>query len=226
VPMPRIFTTALLLGALAASPRVSTAQQTSEKSSALSPDINSFIPQRAQLIKKLSISFDRSGKPSIAVAYWRKLNDYGFAVGVRVLDYRESAWVVSYREIGDVGTPGDPLTIEKVESASGNEGLVVVMTVSGAGTATAWHAVARRGDKIVELNPVPIRDLVLKRRGYEFQGYNNVTVKGDTIFEEIPGYSHGEARCCPDRPTLKMGFKFTGSALRLTSVETMPFKPC
>jgi len=117
------------------------------------------------------------------------------------------------------------MTVEKVKSAEGNEGLVVTSTFSGAGTATAWHVIARRGDKIIELNPVPIRDQILKRRGYEFEGYNGVTVRGDAIVENISGYTHGQARCCPDRPTLKIEFKFTGSALRPTSVETMPFKP-
>jgi hypothetical protein len=216
----------MLLCTLSALAQVATGQHTSgDAKSALSPNVNSFIPQHAHLIKKLPISFDRSDKPSIALAYATKVNDYGFAVGVRILDYRESGWVVSYKETGDVGTPGDPMTVEKVESAAGKEGLVVISTFSGAGTATAWHIIARRGDKIVELNPVPIRDRILKRRGYEFEGYNGVTVREDTIFEDIPGYSHGQARCCPDRPTLKIEFKFTGSALRPTSVETMPFKP-
>jgi hypothetical protein len=223
--MPRCLFAALLLWTSALA-QVTTGQHTFEnQENARTPDVNSFVPKRAQLIKQLRISFDPSDKPSVALAYATKVNDYDFSVGVRVLEYRKSGWVVSYREIGDVGTPGDPLTIEKVESAAGKEGLVVVSTFSGAGTATAWHAVTRRGPKIVELNPTTIRDRALRRRGYEFQGYNTVTVKGDSIFEEISGYSHGEARCCPDRPPLKLGFKFTGSALQLISVETMPFKP-
>jgi len=103
--MPRLFLTALLLGTLAAMSQLTTGQHISgNESSALSPEVNSFIPRHAQLIKKLSISFDRSDRVSIALAYATKVNDYGFAVGVLILDYQGSVWVVSYKETGDVGT--------------------------------------------------------------------------------------------------------------------------
>jgi hypothetical protein len=114
------------------------------------------------------------------------------------------------------------MDVEKVKSSTGDEAVVVIQTFSRAGTSTDWHVLAKTGPKFADLNAVQVRDAVLKRKGYVFLGYNGVTVKRDTVIEDIAGYSRGQARCCPDRPTLNVAFRFTGSALRLASVKAVP----
>ena len=70
------------------------------------------------------------------------------------------------------------------------------------------------------------RDKALKARNYmSGMGYNNVTSEGDLVIEELPGYSPGRARCCPDRPSVAVAFRFTGSSLKLDSVKELPFTP-
>src|ERR1051326_907128 len=58
---------------------------------------------------------------------------------------------------------------------------------------------------------------VLKSKGYQDWGYNGVTHKGDLVVEEQTGYSQHTARCCPDRPSLRMTFRFTGHSIALVS---------
>ncbi|HWQ52881.1 MAG TPA: hypothetical protein VN442_04300 [Bryobacteraceae bacterium] len=96
---------------------------------------------------------------------------------------------------------------------------------SGAGTATEWHVLAMLGDKISRLNPGQARANVLQQRGYQDWGYNGVTSNGEYIVETQPGYSRKTARCCPDRSTIEMTFKFTGTSVVLDKVAELPFTP-
>jgi hypothetical protein len=52
-----------------------------------------------------------------------------------------------------------------------------------------------------------------------------VTVKGDLVVEDVAGYSPATARCCPDKPSLAITYKFTGFSIKLNSVKELPFKP-
>lgn len=46
---------------------------------------------------------------------------------------------------------------------------------------------------------------------------------GDLVIEELSGYSRHAARCCSNRPSLEMSFKFTGSSITLDSVKELPY---
>jgi hypothetical protein len=78
------------------------------------------------------------------------------------------------------------------------------------------------GGKISRLNPGRARANILQQRGYQDWGYNAVTSNGEYIVESQPGYSRETARCCPDRPTIKMTFKFTGTSVLLDKVSELP----
>jgi hypothetical protein len=116
----------------------------------------------------------------------------------------------------------DAINIEKVRSSGGKEGVVVVSKTSGAGTATDWHVLASVKNKILKLDPTETRHKVLKARGYVFMGYNGVTVNGDAVIESLSGYSRGRARCCPDRPSIAIKSRFTGTSIKLESVKKLP----
>lgn len=192
---------------------------------ATQPDISRFLPENAQLINQLKVTFNHQRVPRIVLAYAIRTGDSVYETGVRVLDRAGSQWVISNEEKGFVSTGGgNPMHVEKVKSLRGGEGVVVIETFSGAGTSTDWHVIAKTGQKFTKLDPVRVRDAVLKRRGYVFLGYNGVTVQADKVIEDIAGYSHGQARCCPDRPTLNIAFSFTGAALRLASVKVVPLQ--
>ncbi len=119
----------------------------------------------------------------------------------------------------------DAIVIEKVRSSRGAEGLLVVLKNSGAGTATDWHIVAKVGNKFLKLDSSPIRDRALKEKKYPFMGYNGVKSEGEFVIEDLPGYSPGRARCCPDRPTIEVRYRFTGSSVTLDAVKELPFTP-
>ena len=98
-----------------------------------------------------------------------------------------------------------------------------MLQYSGAGTATDWHVLTLIEGKITRLDSSGVRDRVLKKKGYVYMGYNGVKVTGDLVVENLAGYSPGRARCCPDRPSINVNVKFTGSSLRLDSVKELPF---
>lgn len=197
------------------------------------PDVAAFLPARGVLIKQLIVDFKDDGGPnSIVLAYTiqseRDRNSY--TAGVRILQYSTSSkWTVAFEENNFVENGGgDAITVEKVKSSSGKEAVVVILKTSGAGTATDWHVIAEDGHKFFQLDPTPLLDKVLKDRAYEYMGYNGVASKGDLVIEELPGYSHGSAACCPDRPSIEVKLKFTGASIQLDSVKTLktfPFTP-
>jgi hypothetical protein len=203
-------------------------QISSKKLPVAHPDVSAFLPPATVLNKELSVEFQNDGVVDIVLAY---ASDEApdVTAGVRVLKYgADSGWAVAFDETDFVtnGAGGtDTITIEKVRSASGRDGVVVILKSSGAGTATEWHILASAGNKIFRLDPTRIRLKVLKDRGYEDMGYNGVTSNGDLVTENLPGYSHGRARCCPDRPSIEVRFKFIGNSIKLDSVKELPFNP-
>lgn len=203
-------------------------RQISSRKPVTHPDVSAFLPPATVLNKELSVEFENDGVVDIVLAY---ASDEApdVTAGVRVLKYgAASGWTVAFDETDFVtnGAGGtDAITIDKVRSSSGRDGVVVILKSSGAGTATEWHILASAGNKIFKLDPTRIRAQVLKDRGYESMGYNGVTPKGDLVTEDLPGYSHGRARCCPDRPSIEVRFKFTGNSIKLDSVKELPFHP-
>jgi hypothetical protein len=173
----------------------------------------------------MTIIFADERKPSTVLAYAAKTADYDYEIGIQVLQCNRSKWASTYKEENLVSTGGAPLDVRTVRSASGSEGVVVILTFSGAGTTTDWHVIAKRDRRFIKLDPSTVRNRLLQRRHYVFMGYNGVTLRHNYVIEEIPGYSRGQARCCPDRPSLIVAFKFTGSSLQLTSVKEKPALP-
>ncbi len=197
---------------------------------AVPPEIRPFVPPTAIFIKQLSVRFEKESEPSIAVAYAIPDNNrYDFTTTVRILKReRPSGLTVAFDEsevISNGGGPFDAIRIEVVSSEAGKEAVVVILKTSGAGTTTDWHVIAAVGGKFVTLDPKSIGDRVLKHRKYVFMGYNGVTSKGDLVIEDVPGYSPGRARCCPDRPSIDVIYKFTGDSIKLQSVKELPFTP-
>jgi len=192
-----------------------------EESPADRADLSRFLPSNATLVMQLAVHFAGKGSPEMVLAYASD-SDESVTTGVRVV----SGGAVSFEESADVtnGAGGrDAIKIIKVKARNGAEGVVVSLKSSGAGTATEWHVLGMVDGKISRLEPGRARANVLKRRGYQDGGYNAVTASGEYIVETLPGYSRATARCCPDRPTLEMTFRFTGTALRLDKVSSLPF---
>jgi len=190
------------------------------------PNVERFLPANAVLTKKLTVNFRNAAEPeSIVLAYTMPSErpPYYFA-GVRIVRQSSvSGWTVAYEETNPSQLGGDELTIQKVKALGGQEGVAFIYYYSGAGTTTDWKVIALVNGKFIALSGAPIRDKVLKKRGYIFMGYNGVSVKGDVVIEEISGYSHGRARCCPDKPSIEMRVKFTGTSIKLDSVKQLPF---
>jgi hypothetical protein len=193
------------------------------------PDMKAFLPARAVLVKQWTVDFRAREPGSLVLAYTvQNENDPNrYDAGIRVLQYSAaSGWAVAYEESNGVENGGgDGLTVETVKSANGKVGVVVILEDSGAGTSTAWHIIATDNGKFLVLDPTPIRDRVLKKSAYVFMGYNGVTVKGDVVTEEISGHSQSAPACCPDRPSIDVRMKFTGTSIHLDSVKQLPFTP-
>jgi len=188
------------------------------------PNLTDFLPANATLLKQLKLNF-KGGTRAIAIAYaWDGAPEV--KVGVGILTYGKSGWVPTFEEHDSVingGGASAAINIEKVRSSDGQDGAVVVLQYSGAGTATDWHVLTLIEGKITRLDSSGVRDRVLKKKGYVYMGYNGVKVTGDLVVENLAGYSPGRARCCPDRPSINVNVKFTGSSLRLDSVKELPF---
>jgi hypothetical protein len=175
------------------------------------------------LVVQLAVRFEGKGSPEMVLAYASD-SDESLTTGVRVV--KDGA--VSFEESADVtnGAGGrDAIKIEKLKARDGTEGVLVSLKTSGAGTATVWHVLGMVDGKISRLEPGRARANVLARRGYQDSGYNAVNANGEYIVETQPGYSRKTARCCPDRPTIKITFRFTGTAVRLDKVSTLRFTP-
>jgi hypothetical protein len=207
--------------------RVVFATQASSAKLVIPPlDTAAHLPAKAVLVQQMQVSFDKAnGADSVVLAYTvqGEADPHRYDAGIRVMQYRPaSGWAVGYEENNGGGYA---LTMKKVGSANGAEGVVVILEESGAGTTTDWHIIALVNGRFSVLDPTPLRDRALKKRGYSFMGYNGVSVNGDLVTEELPGYSKGRARCCPDKPSIDVRTKFTGTSIKLASVEEVPFTP-
>jgi hypothetical protein len=116
----------------------------------------------------------------------------------------------------------DWLDFESLKSSSGAEGLLVLSHVEGTGTVTYWKVLAMVGNRIVTLDPSPVRKHTLEKYGYVDYGDSSVSWKEDLIVWKIVGYSGHTAHCCPDKPSLQMTFRFSGTGIRLESVKQLP----
>lgn len=179
------------------------------------PDLKAFLPEEATLTKQMAVDFTNGREPaSIVIAYQMRDEE-----GLRILQRgKADEWKVAYEE----NDPGEPvqneLILYKVKAANRREGLVVVLSHSGAGTTTDWKIIAQVRGKFQSQDAAPIRDKVLNQRHLIFAGYNKVAVRDDLIIETIPGHSQGAAVCCPDERPVDMRVKFTGSSIKLDSV--------
>lgn len=222
----RALLTAIML--LPSVPQICRAQQVQEGPAPVNPDLARFIPPNATLMTQLRVDFDKRFGIETLLAY-ASGDRHSITTGVRVLKYDSRlGWAIVFEEADDVTNgagPSDSIRIDKVKATSGREGVVVVLQNSGAGTATTWHILAAVGNRISRVNPDRARAKALQQRGYQDWGYNGVTVKGQFVLETQPGFSRDTARCCPDRPTIEMTFRFTGTSVVLDKVAELPFIP-
>ncbi len=193
-------------------------------------DVGAFLPAGAVLVKRLNLDVGHGSGTAVALAYGLEDEKDGPYIhcGVRILKKDVSGWAIAFEETDSVingAGVSDAIVIEKVRSSRGAEGLLVVLKNSGAGTATDWHIVAKVGNKFLKLDSSRIRDRALKEKKYPFMGYNGVKSEGEFVIEDLPGYSPGRARCCPDRPTIEVRYRFTGSSVTLDAVKELPFTP-
>lgn len=186
-----------------------------------------FVPSGASITKQMSVDFEGDRVPEIVQMY--SVPDASDSVyhtaGINVLKFNpQSGWMLAYRETETIEPGPDQITTEVVTSTSGKRGVVVIFYHSGAGTVTVWHLLASVDSKIAKLDPRKIRAKALDEREYADNGYNGVKTNGDLIIENLAGYTRHMARCCPNRPSLELSFKFTGRALVLDSVEEVPYE--
>jgi hypothetical protein len=199
-----------------------------QPASPVPPGVRPFVPANAILVKHLDVDFENDGQREIVIAYASDVQMRpSLSTGVRVLKHEVAARTVTFEENDSVdngGGPFDAIDIGKVKAATGEEAAVVILKFSGAGTATDWHVLASLGNKISRLDPTQERANLLKKLRYQDNGYNSVTTQGPFVIEPQPGYSRETARCCPDRPSIEMLFKFTGKTVIFDSFNRLPFK--
>jgi hypothetical protein len=201
------------------------------KSAIPAVNMEDFLPRGAANPQKFSVDFNHDGSPADTVLTYEsidKKDPSDRTTSVRILHYIPgSGWKLAFENSYNVenGGGGEGISVDEIIAANGKIGLFVLLESSGAGTATSWEVVASVNGKFVSLDPADILKKVLDARGYEDWGYNTVDVKHDVIFDSQPGYSHHTARCCPDRPSIDIRVRFTGSSLELVSVKTEPFTP-
>lgn len=128
---------------------------------------------------------------------------------LQVMAFNGLEWDEVYREELNVRTP--PL-LGFVDNGAGKTGAVVINSYNGAGTSTNWFMLAESDGEIVKLE-VTGRESVLDSYGYQDMGYNAVNLSGNTITENIPGYSKEANRCCPDKSPISIDYKFDGEAI-------------
>lgn len=196
------------------------------------PDAKLFLPASAVLTKEIEVDFEKDGNPDIVMAYAvaAKRDAHLFDVGVRILKYSPvSGWTVAFEQthasVDNGGGPADVITVDEVTSSAGQHGAIVILRTSGAGTATDWYVFSSTEHKISKLDAGPQRAKVLAARGYQDWGYNDVKSNNGLIVETQPGFSRTTARCCPDKPSIEMTFRFTGLSITLESVRDLPFHP-
>ena len=191
------------------------------ESPATNDNVSRFVPPNAILVMQLAVHFGDSTPSEMVLAYAAESTPT-ITTGVRVIKNGSIIFEDSGGVVNGAGA-SDAIRIEKVKGGNGSEGVLVALKNSGAGTATDWHVLAMVSGKISRLNPGRTRTKILEQRGYQDWGYNGVTANGEYIIETQPGYSRETARCCPDRPTIKMIFEFNGTSMRLDRVAELPF---
>jgi hypothetical protein len=192
------------------------AQQTQQ------PGLGKFLPNDATLVDQLSVNFgDKTGIGTVIV--YVSGSAPSIATGIVVIQNNAVVFEESDGVTNGAGV-SDALRIDKLTARNGKEGVLVILKTSGAGTATQWHIVASVGGRINRLNPEKLREKILHRSGYVDNGYNDVKSKGDLVIESLPGYSPHRARCCPNRPSLEMTFRFVGNSVVPAAVHELPYR--
>lgn len=192
------------------------------KSVGESPDLKAFLPDEATLTQRMTVDFTNGRGPAYLVITYQMIDEEGLRI---LRPDKAKKWKVAYKEADPSGQGDDDLMLHTVKAANGQEGLVVVYYHSGAGTTTDWKVIAESNGKFITESATPIRDRVLRQRHMIFGGYNGVAVDHDLIVETIAGYSPGVARCCPDKPSIEMRVKFSGTSIKLDSVVQQKMPP-
>ena len=104
------------------------------------PDLRVFLPAAGVVKQELSLDFENDGVGEFALVYTLpdESDDVYHTTRVQVLKYSPiSGWAVAFQETeSKMTTTGDHITIERLTSHTGTEGVLVISYHSGAGTAT------------------------------------------------------------------------------------------
>ena len=184
-----------------------------------------FLPEHAVITDRLKLKFEHGIKSNAEAVAFTLPPVYAdsYNAGLKIIGTNKpSEWKVLYDETTELEPGEDEVVLKKVKARIGPEALVVILHHSGAGTVTDWKIIAAQAGKLRPIESRPIRDRVLQHRNSAFGGYNAVRIDGDTVVERIPMYSKYRSRCCPDRPSIEIHVRFTGSSLQLASVNEVP----
>jgi len=169
------------------------------------PDV--FIPNGSVVVSDTPIDFNRDGRAEHVIVYEKKqsLDDpvlSGYVVAGNIKD----GWNI----IGASGKEVSGITIGKFTA---NSGVPSILVIEKEGEIKEWHVVTWNAGNLSTHSGGEARNGVLNSLGYIFNGRNDVLVSGNTIIENIPGYSLGTPICCPDLQTLSIEYIFTGNAI-------------
>jgi hypothetical protein len=137
-----------------------------------------------------------------------------------ILGYQVGAgWTIFHHEPADNGSPNG-MMLNILKMSDNHNALFVQSDYSGAGTTSSWALFSRINGKLVKYDRRPVLEKVLHAKDYVFQGYNGSSVIDSSFVEErVPGYSKDASRCCADKPTLLIHYRFTGTSIETVSVE-------
>lgn len=169
------------------------------------PDV--FVPDGSIVTGDTSIDFNRDGRAEHVIVYEKKHSlDTPITAGYVVAGNIKDGWNIlgaSGKEVGSV-------TVGKFTATSGTPSVLIIETT---GDTKEWHTMTWTAGALSTHSGAEARFGLLNSLGYFFNGRNDVLVSGNTIIENIPGYSMGTPLCCPDLPTLSISYTFTGNAI-------------
>jgi hypothetical protein len=184
------------------------------------------LPPFAKLVTQMDVDFRGGAADRVLLYTVPDATDEVYQLWlVRVLRSGGGTWKIAYENTSRMKAGSDKLTLRKLRSRAGKEGVLAISSYSGAGTATAWQVVASAGNKLVALDSGRLRTGLLKTRGLIDNGYNSVSEDGDLIVEKMPGYSRRAPRCCPDKPGVEMRFRFTGTSIEPAGISSGSLQP-
>ena len=198
-------------------------------------DWRSLLLTEAKVTNNISLDLSGDGVDEMAVSYTlsipnpftfeRSISPFVDRDGLMILKKENDAWRIILDQ--QPGAPGggndnvDKISINKIRAVNGKFGVEVGEEYIGANTAGNWFVLVMDGDAIKNIPSSDMRKIGLAKFGDtdEDRSYTQKIIEDDLIQETVPGYSANAARCCPDKPSVELTYRFTGNALELASAK-------